>query len=95
MLRPANMSVHAPGKGRVVVECGRHSIGVINLIGRIFMSPPAECPFQAAMEEIAYLRKITPAIIVDFHAEATSEKIAMGWFLRGKVSAVIGTHTHA
>lgn len=93
LLRPANMSVRAPGRGATVVQCGAHSVGVLNLIGRIFM-PPAECPFQTAAKEVALLQKITPNIIVDFHAEATSEKIAMGWFLKGKVSAVIGTHTH-
>ncbi len=93
LLRPANMSINAPGKGSAVIPCGEYSVGVLNLIGRIFM-PPAECPFQAAAKEIAAIQKITPNIIVDFHAEATSEKIAMGWFLKSKVSAVIGTHTH-
>lgn len=93
LLRPANMSASAPGKGSTVIQCGNHFVGILNLIGRIFMSP-AECPFLVAAKEVALLQKVTPNIIVDFHAEATSEKIAMGWFLKGKVSAVLGTHTH-
>lgn len=93
LLRPANMSRQAPGKGVALISCGEHRLGIVNLIGRIFM-PPAECPFQTALQEINRIKKITPNIIVDFHAEATSEKIALGWFLKDKVSAVIGTHTH-
>lgn len=68
-------------------------MGVLNLVGRVFM-PPCECPFRAAEAEVTRLRRETNIIIVDLHAEATSEKTAMGRFLDGKVSAVIGTHTH-
>jgi metallophosphoesterase (TIGR00282 family) len=68
-------------------------VGVINLAGRIFMHP-LDCPFRSAEQEIAEIRKRTNIIIVDMHAEATSEKIALGWFLDGRVSAVVGTHTH-
>jgi hypothetical protein len=68
-------------------------IGILNLQGRVFMEP-IDCPFRIADQEIASLRRTTPIIVVDFHAEATSEKQAMGWYLDGKVSAVIGTHTH-
>lgn len=93
LLRPANMSPHSPGKGVAIVPCGDHLIGIMNLVGRIFMSP-ADCPFQVAIREIDLLQKITPTIILDFHAEATSEKLAMLWFLKDKVSAIIGTHTH-
>ncbi|NMB35383.1 MAG: TIGR00282 family metallophosphoesterase, partial [Firmicutes bacterium] len=93
LLRPANMAAGAPGKGTTIVQCGDHSVGVLNLIGRVFM-PPADCPFQTAAQKIPLLQKVTPNIIVDFHAEATSEKIAMGRFLKGRVSAVFGTHTH-
>ncbi|RJX24673.1 MAG: TIGR00282 family metallophosphoesterase [Dethiobacter sp.] len=93
LIRPANMSLHAPGKGVALVPCGDYFIGVLNIMGRIFM-PPVDCPFQVAAREIALLQKVTPNIIVDFHAEATSEKLAMGWFLKKKVSAIIGTHTH-
>ena len=93
LLRPANMAAQAPGKGTTVIRCGDYSVGVLNLIGRVFM-PPAECPFQMAAEKVPLLQKETPNIIVDFHAEATSEMIAMGRFLKGEVSAVFGTHTH-
>jgi len=71
---------------------GRH-VGVINIMGRVFMHP-LECPFRTAEREMERMRMRTPVIIVDIHAEATSEKIAMGWFLDGKVTAVLGTHTH-
>jgi len=65
----------------------------LNVMGRIFMEP-LDCPFRAAERELARLTLVTPVIIVDMHAEATSEKVAMGWFLDGKVSCVFGTHTH-
>jgi len=77
----------------VVQRDGLPPVGVINLIGRVFM-PNTDCPFRAAEAEVARLRKQTNIILVDLHAEATSEKIAMGRFLDGKVSAVVGTHTH-
>jgi calcineurin-like phosphoesterase len=66
---------------------------VINLVGRVFMRP-LDCPFKTVQREIETLRRKTKIILVDMHAEATSEKQAMGWFLDGQVSAVIGTHTH-
>ena len=94
LIRPANYPAGAPGKGATVVEVkGAGSIGVVNLIGRVFMNA-VDCPFERARQEIEGLRRRTPVIVVDIHAEATSEKIAMGWFLDGIVSAVIGTHTH-
>ncbi len=94
LLRPANYPSGVPGFGSVVVESSSGSkVGVINLAGRVFMST-LECPFRTAEMEIKKLRAETFLIIVDMHAEATSEKIAMGWFLDGKVSAVVGTHTH-
>jgi metallophosphoesterase (TIGR00282 family) len=94
LVRPLNFPPSAPGRGSTVVEReGKASVGVINLIGRVFM-PNNDCPFRAAEAEVARLKKQTNVIIVDLHAEATSEKIAMGRFLDGKVSAVIGTHTH-
>ena len=68
-------------------------MGVINISGRVFMDN-IDCPFKVALQEIEKLRRSTPIIIVDFHAEATSEKEALGWFLDGRVSAVLGTHTH-
>jgi metallophosphoesterase (TIGR00282 family) len=94
LLRPLNLAPAAPGCGSTIVNVdGKCAVAVINLVGRVFM-PPCDCPFRAAEAEVARLRRETNIIIVDLHAEATSEKIAMGWFLDGKVSAVIGTHTH-
>jgi hypothetical protein len=94
IIRPANYSPRVPGKGSMLIRT--HSgerVGVINLIGRTYMDP-ADSPFDAALREIKELKKSTNIILVDFHAEATSEKEAMGYFLDGKVSAVFGTHTH-
>ncbi len=94
LLRPANYPEGAPGRGSVVVHAsGGISVGVLNLAGRIFMHP-IDCPFRTAERELEKLRKRARVIIVDMHAEATSEKIAMGWYLDGKVTAVLGTHTH-
>jgi len=94
LLRPANYPPGAPGQGSVLVPVASGKlVGVINLMGRVFMRP-IDCPFRAAEAEIAKLRGSTEVIIVDMHAEATSEKQAMGWFLDGRVSAVLGTHTH-
>ena len=94
VLRPANYSQDAPGSGSVVVEAANGvKVGVLNLMGRVFMEP-LDCPFRTAEREIARLTLVTPVIIVDMHAEATSEKVALGWFLDGRVSCVFGTHTH-
>lgn len=94
LLRPANYPEGTPGKGAAVVKTGSGQIvGVINLLGRVYMQS-VDCPFLRARAEMEKLREITPVIIVDIHAEATSEKLALGWFLDGKVSAVVGTHTH-
>ena len=94
VLRPANYPNGVPGKGSVVINATNNIyIGVINLIGRVFMDI-VDCPFEKAKEEIEKIKKKTSIIIVDMHAEATSEKVAMGWFLDGRVSAVLGTHTH-
>jgi len=94
LLRPANYPAAAPGNGSYV---GRSrdgvSVGVINVMGRVFMAS-LDDPFAVVLREIENLRARTRVIFVDFHAEATSEKIAMGWHLDGKVTAVIGTHTH-
>jgi 2',3'-cyclic-nucleotide 2'-phosphodiesterase len=94
ILRPANYPARVPGRGAVVLQSknGRE-VGVLNLEGRVFMKN-LDCPFHAAEREVEVLKKSTNVILVDFHAEATSEKMAMGWFLNGKVSAVLGTHTH-
>jgi 2',3'-cyclic-nucleotide 2'-phosphodiesterase len=93
ILRPANYPPGVPGSGYTVCRKGELTIGVLNLLGRIFL-PPVDCPFRTADAIIDQLRDVTNIIIVDFHAEGTSEKIALGWYLDGRVSAVLGTHTH-
>jgi len=94
LLRPANYPPGMPGRGSGVYETAAGiKVGVLNLEGRVFMKN-LDCPFRAADGLVAELRKETPIVFVDFHAEATSEKQAMGYFLSGKVSAVVGTHTH-
>ncbi|MBM3298307.1 MAG: TIGR00282 family metallophosphoesterase [Candidatus Aminicenantes bacterium] len=94
LLRPANYPPGNPGRGYgVFVDRGGRKVGVLNLQGRVFMEP-LDCPFRAADEALEKIRLETPIVVVDFHAEATSEKQAMGWHLDGRVSAVIGTHTH-
>lgn len=94
ILRPANYAEGCPGIGHAVVKTAASIlVAVVNLAGRVFMHP-ADCPFRAAKGLLGGLRQQTPVIIVDMHAEATSEKQAMGWFLDGEVSAVLGTHTH-
>jgi len=94
LLRPANYPSGCPGKGVTTFTCGPYVIGVMNLQGRVFMKDHIDCPFRSAESALSFLRTKTPIIIVDFHAEASSEKMAMGHFLDGKVSAVVGTHTH-
>jgi len=94
LLRPANFPAGVPGNGSYLARSadGR-TAGVINIMGRVFMQP-IDDPFAVVMREIAALQPRAKVIVVDFHAEATSEKAAMGWYLDGKVTAVIGTHTH-
>ncbi|MFH0838615.1 MAG: TIGR00282 family metallophosphoesterase [Candidatus Omnitrophota bacterium] len=94
LLRPLNFPEGAPGRGAYIYEPVEGiSVCVINLIGRVFMNT-LDCPFRTIRKELERIKDKTPLIIVDFHAEATSEKIAMGHFLDGLVSAVLGTHTH-
>lgn len=94
LLRPANYPAGVPGFGSTLVSMDDGwEVGIINLCGRVFM-PALDCPFRVAEREIKKLKEKTSLIIVDIHAEATSEKVALGWFLDGKVSALIGTHTH-
>jgi 2',3'-cyclic-nucleotide 2'-phosphodiesterase len=94
LLRPINYPAGVPGRGSYVGRTadGR-AVGVINAMGRVFMLT-IDDPFAVVTRELESLRQRTPVIVVDFHAEATSEKIAMGWHLAGKVTAVVGTHTH-
>lgn len=94
LLRPANYPAGAPGRGSYLARTREgKAVGIINVMGRVFMQP-LDDPFAVVLAEIEALTKHTRVVIVDFHAEATSEKVAMGWFLDGKVTAVIGTHTH-
>lgn len=93
LIRPANFSEEAPGKGMVQVSKKGVTLSVINLHGRVFL-PPHEDPFKMADELIEEARKTSPLVFIDFHAEATSEKIALGWHVDGRVSAIVGTHTH-
>lgn len=94
LLRPANYPAGVPGRGSSVADTGDgRAVGVINVMGRVFMLP-IDDPFAVVLREIDAIRHRTRVIIVDFHAEATSEKIAMGWHLDGRVTAIIGTHTH-
>ena len=95
ILRPANFPPPCVGVGGSVYKAGNGSkVGVMSILGRVFMEPFMECPFRTAKSEYDKLSKETKIIIVDVHAEATSEKIALGWYLDGLASAVMGTHTH-
>ncbi len=94
LLRPLNFPADNPGAGSFIFQTPSGAkVGVINIVGRVFM-PPSDCPFLAVSEEVEAIRAETPIIIVDLHAEATSEKVAMAHYLDGQVSAVIGSHTH-
>src|SRR5882724_3461596 len=94
LLRPLNYPDGAPGSGSIVLETPKGKIGVVNVQARTFMQPILENPFRAAEAAVTKMREETATIVVDVHGETTSEKIALGRFLDGKVSAVIGTHTH-
>ena len=94
LLRPSNYPAGVPGRGAYVAQSGDgRAVGVINVMGRVFMLS-IDDPFQIVLRDIEAMRGRTKIIVVDFHAEATSEKIAMGWHLDGKVTLVVGTHTH-
>ena len=94
IVRPANYPPGTPGLGANVYETrDKVKIGVFNLLGRVFLQD-MDCPFRKAEKMVAKMKEKAHVVVVDLHAEATSEKIAMGWYLAGKVSAVVGTHTH-
>lgn len=93
VLRPANYPEEAPGVGVHILRKNGRMLGVLNLQGRAFL-PSIDCPFKTADRELVQISQVTDTILVDFHAEATAEKQAFGWYLDGRVSAVIGTHTH-
>jgi len=93
LLRPANYPPEVPGHGLHILKKNQHSLGVLNLSGRTFI-PPLDCPFRVADKGVSRLKEEAKATLIDFHAEATSEKRAFAWYMAGRVSAVIGTHTH-
>jgi metallophosphoesterase (TIGR00282 family) len=94
LLRPANYPSAVPGCGSIVMTSrSGEKIAILNLSGRVFM-PLLNCPFKIAKHELPALKEQAKVVVVDFHAEATSEKAAFGWFIDGDVSAVLGTHTH-
>jgi hypothetical protein len=94
LVRPANYPTGCPGKGHAFFQARGYTAAVINLHGRVFVRDLLDCPFRAAESTLTFVKSKTQIVIVDFHAEATAEKRAMGFFLDGKVSAVLGTHTH-
>lgn len=94
IIRPANYSKNNPGKGYNIYECKGKKIAVINLIGRTSMSVLSENPFLVAKEIVSEIKNQTDIIIIDFHAEATAEKIALGYYLDGEITILFGTHTH-
>ena len=93
LLRPANYPEDTPGNGFCIYPVGRKKVGVVNLSGRTFM-PPVDCPFRAAEKIFKRIRKDCDIILVDFHAEATSEKLAFAYYFDGQITAIVGTHTH-
>lgn len=93
IIRPANYNDNCPGKGYTIIDKGSVRVGVVNLLGTVFMEP-LKNPFECIDEALENLKKEVKIIVVDFHAEATAEKRAMGFYLDGRVSAVFGTHTH-
>ncbi|ALS27626.1 metallophosphoesterase [Paenibacillus sp. 32O-W] len=93
IVRPANFPPGTPGQGSAIIRANGKKLAIVNLQGRTFL-PPIDCPFREADEQLERVRKETKCVLVDFHAEATSEKIAMGWHLDGRASLVVGTHTH-
>lgn len=94
VVRPANYPPGVPGRGAALITLpGGLRLGLVNVLGRVYMEPFG-CPFAAAAESVEALRAETPLVLVDMHGEATSEKVAMGWHLDGRCTAVLGTHTH-
>ncbi len=95
IVRPLNYPANAPGQGFAIFTLpDGQKLAIINLIGQYFMTPTAFSPFTAVTAALSQISSVTPNILVDLHAEATSEKVAMGWYLDGRVSALVGTHTH-
>jgi metallophosphoesterase (TIGR00282 family) len=94
VLRPINFPSECPGVGVTTFNVDGHVIGVVNVQGRVFMKEDLDCPFKAMDTVLSFLKHKTNTVIVDFHAEATAEKVCLGYYLDGRVSVVVGTHTH-
>ena len=94
IIRPANYPKGVPGRGRIVIEKNNLKLGLINLQGRVYMEGPVDCPFQTADRELQNLKGQVDAVLIDFHAEATSEKTALAYYLDGRAECIVGTHTH-
>ena len=95
LIRPANFPDGTPGKGFCIIETrSGEKVAIINLLGRVFMRYNVNCPFHELKKVVEKIRNQTRVILVDMHAEATSEKVALSWFIDGEVSALVGTHTH-
>lgn len=94
LLRPANYPEETPGKGFCIYPVGKKKVGVINMAGRVFMQPPMDDPFRLGDKILNLIKKSCDVILIDFHAEATSEKLAFAYYFDGQVTAVVGTHTH-
>lgn len=94
IIRPANYPKGVPGKGKLIIEKNGIRLAVVNLLGRVYMDQPVDCPFQTIDRELSCLKGQADYVLVDFHGEATSEKITMGYYLDGRVCCVVGTHTH-
>jgi metallophosphoesterase (TIGR00282 family) len=95
IVKPANLPLNSPGKTFAIHETRLGpKVAVVSLLGRLFMKPPTDCPFVAIERVLKQIPSDVRIVVVDIHAEATSEKIAMGWYLDGRVSVLFGTHTH-
>lgn len=93
LVRPANYPPGTPGHGFTILPWKDYKLGIVNLAGRVFM-PQMDCPFRAADQILSEIQSVCDMIFVDFHAETTSEKMALAWYLDGRISALVGTHTH-
>jgi metallophosphoesterase (TIGR00282 family) len=93
LVRPANYPIGTPGKGFCIVEVAGAKLAILNLMGRVFMEP-LDSPFLVADQMLNLIKQTTALVFVDVHAEATAEKSALGWYLDGRVAAIVGTHTH-
>jgi len=94
LCRPANFASACPGRDRLILNCRGISVGVFTVLGRNYMGPKVDCPFKTADRMLEEMADETDVVIAEIHAEATSEKIAFGWYMNGRAAVVFGTHTH-